>query len=89
MRLLCVNDKPIPGKPFDPRTLSLIKEGQDYDGEVTKGFCKGEEIDCYYLPVFNKKYHIERFTPLSDLDETELVTEEFEEKYCVPVNNPR
>jgi hypothetical protein len=31
-------------------------------------------------------YNKECFAPLSDLDETTLVNEEFEEKYCVPVN---
>jgi hypothetical protein len=31
---------------------------------------------------YSKRY----FAPLSGLDETELVTEEFEEKYCVPAN---
>lgn len=32
-------------------------------------------------------YGVERFIPLSDLDEIELVTEEFKEKYCVPVSS--
>jgi len=32
-------------------------------------------------------FHQRRFAPLSDLDETTLVTEEFEEKYCVLVNS--
>jgi hypothetical protein len=29
-------------------------------------------------------FHQRRFVPLSDLDETTLVNEEWEEKYCVP-----
>jgi hypothetical protein len=32
-------------------------------------------------------FHHSLFAMPSDLDETELVTEEFEEKYCVPVNS--
>lgn len=31
-------------------------------------------------------YDSKKFIPLSDLDETTLVNEEFNEKYCVPVN---
>lgn len=31
-------------------------------------------------------YSCNNFSLLSDLDETTLVTEEFEEKYCVPAN---
>jgi hypothetical protein len=32
-------------------------------------------------------YSAWRFAPLNGADETALVTEEFEEKYCVPVNS--
>lgn len=31
-------------------------------------------------------YHVDNFAKLTDLDETTLVNESFEEKYCVPVN---
>lgn len=37
-----------------------------------------------YTAAYNKKCFA---TIDPDLDETELVTEEFEEKYCVPVNS--
>jgi hypothetical protein len=42
----------------------------------------------YFLERFGDgfSYSAKCFSPLSDLDETTLVTEEFEEKYCVPVN---
>jgi hypothetical protein len=46
-------------------------------------------VDCYVLEEFSDEYVFDKrnFSPLdSDIDETELVTEEFEEKYCVPVN---
>lgn len=36
----------------------------------------------------NIGFRVECFAQISDIDETELVTEEFNEKYCVPVNNP-
>jgi hypothetical protein len=32
-------------------------------------------------------YRSTLFAPLSGIDETELVSEEFEEKYCVPINH--
>jgi hypothetical protein len=35
---------------------------------------------------FLAAYNRDSFAEVSDLDETTLVTEEFEEKYCVPVN---
>lgn len=52
-------------------------------------------IDCYMLQEYKPPlaiiewgYDKRNFAPLdSDLDETKLVTEEFEEKYCVPVNH--
>jgi hypothetical protein len=50
-------------------------------------------VDCYELAEYQSKscivkwfYDKRNFSPLdSDLDETTLVTEEFEEKYCIPV----
>ena len=49
-------------------------------------------VPCYtfveYPPenAAMRLFHQRRFAPLSDLDETTLVNESFEEKYCVPVN---
>lgn len=85
MRLLCINNKPIPELWNNPEALALIKEGKEYEGELTTGFNKGVEMDGYFIPAFNKKYVVSRFIQLSNLDETELVTEDFEEKYCIPV----
>lgn len=34
-------------------------------------------------------YNVNNFALPSDLDETDLVNEEFNEKYCVPVNDAR
>lgn len=47
-------------------------------------------IDYYELQRFmGVAFQASKFIPVNDnLDETELVTEEFNEKYCVPVNNP-
>lgn len=46
----------------------------DYDNET---YYKLEEVD-------GALFHEKLFAPLDDLDETELVTEEFKEKYYVP-----
>jgi len=51
-------------------------------------------VDCYELAeyqapskIYKWFYDKRNISPLgADLDETELVTEEFEEKYCVPAN---
>lgn len=49
-------------------------------------------VDCYELAEYQSPskamkwfYDKRNFAPLDGPDETELVTEEFEEKYCVPV----
>lgn len=86
MRLLCINNKPIPQTKSTPEKLALLKEGECYDGVLMRGLAKGLEVDCYYIPELKWKYHTSRFVKLSDLDETELVAEEFNEKYCEPVN---
>ncbi len=50
-------------------------------------------VDCYELAEYQSPskimkwfYDKRNFSPLTGLDETTLVNEEWEEKYCVPVN---
>jgi hypothetical protein len=46
-------------------------------------------VDCYEFEEFGDEHVFDKrnFAPLTGADETELVTEAFEEKYCVPVNS--
>lgn len=73
-----------------------LKYGQTY--EATGECLNADNQECYVIPElpisetdlgvenYGPVYRKSRFIPLSDLDETELVSEEFNEKYCVPVN---
>jgi lysine/ornithine N-monooxygenase len=90
MRVICVThenfhgierDKNLP-HPEIGETVTVIGEG------VFAGF-----VDCYMFQEYKSPdpniewgFDKRNFSPLTDLDETALVTEEFEEKYFVPVN---
>lgn len=54
-----------------------------FDGDPVYSFVEYPLIKPHMFRCFSQKY----FAPLTGLDETELVTEEFNEKYCVPVNS--
>lgn len=91
MRILCINNKPLPDTWNEPDMLAAINEGKIYEGRpaVTYG---PDDIDSpgWVIPSISvtRGYANERFIPAdNNLDETELVTEEFKEKYCVPVNS--
>lgn len=91
-RILCINDKPIPGTFNIPEALSLIKEGQEYEGIIVDTRTPSGQIKKgWRIPsIYNGRdsYNINRFVPVgSDLDETTLVNEEWEEKVCEPVNS--
>lgn len=82
----CINNKPIEGS-FNT-DLHLLKEGDTYEGyfDETVGV-NGEAKIGFMIPsIDDGGWSTKRFLFLSDLDETTLVTESFEEKYCVPVN---
>jgi hypothetical protein len=84
MKVICVKpiDNPSPSAMNKPRP----KVG-DIDTVVDE--VKYDSIVYYELGRFgyDMLYASNCFSTLStDLDETALVTEEFEEKYCVPVN---
>lgn len=92
MKVICIThenfhgvkrDKDLP-HPEIGEIVTVIGEG------IFAGF-----VDCYILqeykcPSFQMEWGFDKrnFAPLTGIDETELVTEEFNEKYCVPVNNP-
>lgn len=70
MRVLCINDKPAPGKLNAPW---VIKFGETYD--VINEF-KVNDRDYYELSVQPEVgYWINHFAPCSSIDETELVSE--------------
>lgn len=82
MKVICIDASQL-AKP-------VLKEGNTYTvyNENNYLFNKPvyflEEVDADGdLHPFDK----DRFVPTGDLDETKLVTEEFEEKYCVPVKS--
>jgi len=86
MKVICIhvntsNDHDIPNIPHPElgETVTVIDEDAAYDEK----FYQFQEY-----ATFQKKkvwYNQKNFIPVSDIDETERVSEEFEEKYCVPV----
>lgn len=87
MKVVCVNhdcydaDKPYgPGDPQIGDECFVVAECIGVDDE-------GNEAPCYELEGYGPDVYDQRnFAPLTGLDETTLVNEEWEEKYCVPVN---
>jgi hypothetical protein len=75
MRLLCINNKPIPGADNSPEFLNAIKEGRDYDGYKAKGRSKdGEICDVWCIPSISDKegYALQRFIQLPDTTADEM-----------------
>lgn len=80
MKVICIDASEL--------QMDLVKEGEVYT-------VYEEEDVLFNIPVYfleeidtdGKKhpYDKKRFIPISDLDETTLVNEEFEEKYCETV----
>lgn len=90
MKVVCIDNKMRKYSYAD--TSKYLIEGAVYS--VVKedtAICKvtGGIVLGYVLTGFPSDYVFaqDRFAPLSDLDETTLVNEEFEEKYCQPVNH--
>jgi hypothetical protein len=73
MKVMCVDAE---------LTKNTLTEGEIYVVE-REGSLFGEPI--YYLQGLEGPYLRNRFVPISDIDETLLVSEEFNEKYLVPV----
>lgn len=86
MRVVCISHtcydwSDTPFGPDDPQIgdeCEVICECIGYSTNGTEG-------PCYELEGYDEwVYDVRNFSPLSDLDETALVTEEFEEKYYQP-----
>lgn len=82
MKVMCISNEWIPSA-----SAALLPTPMFGDiDEVTDSVCYfgGEYYELQRFP--DSLFHVKMFAPLSDLDETNLVSEDFEEKYCVPVN---
>jgi hypothetical protein len=80
MKVICINDSEwgqAHKSPAVGEELTVSEDYIDFEGDPVYEF-----VEYGDMATFEQKY----FAPLSDLDETELVTEEFEEKYYVPIN---
>ena len=87
MKVICIDDKHWHSDSKCPAfgEISTVEKSfaSPSDGEPVYSFIEYPPENPGKIRCFSQKY----FTHLSGLDETELVTEEFEEKYCVPVNS--
>ena len=87
MQVICVNHQLFdpeerPFGPNDPRIGDTCEVVNSFIAYTYTG-----SVPCYDLAGYDRAvYNQKNFAEVSDLDETDLVTEEFEEKYCVPVN---
>lgn len=85
MKLLCIKQESfniVTGEKLTPElivgkeyTVSDVKDHPEYGRYYNLNECE-----------WSSWFHHTLFAEVTDLDETELVTEEFEEKYCVPAN---
>lgn len=84
MKLLCVRQESKEATTGEILSPELII-GNEYT--VVDVFDR-EEGRFYNLSEcdWSSWFHHSLFAQIADLDETTLVTEEFEEKYCVPAN---
>lgn len=90
MKVICIDNKP---RPYSKNIeiLNRINEGDAYEVylESLGTGTDGTVLPVYYLVGINEKpkgLASDRFVEVSDLDETTLVNDEWEEKYFVPVN---
>lgn len=90
MKVMCIShqnynpglsDPNLP-KPEIGEVCTVIGEHMAYDIVA----CYELEEYQHWCSLIRIGYDKRNFAPLTGVDETELVTEEFEEKYCVPVN---
>lgn len=85
MRVLCIDAKIRPNT-CNPEILALLKEGEEYevyDTRLGKG-TDGSISVVYYLVGINERpkgINSDRFIPLSNIDELELVNNK-EESYA-------
>lgn len=86
MKVICISETNYHG--YDHPEVPNPKVG---DEVTVTGETVFRGVDCYLLaeyvcpiPFADWLYDKRNFAPLDGLDETELVTEEFKEKYLVP-----
>lgn len=91
MKVLCISHENFSPHLPEIKHIPCPEIGETVTVIAERTFSDGR--DCYLLAEYKSPdpskiwgYDKRNFSPLTDLDETELVTEEFEEKYCVPVN---
>ena len=58
-------------------------EGETYTADPED---KCPDKCCFMIKETGRKWNKDRFATCTDLDETAMVNEEWEEKYCVPIN---
>lgn len=87
MKVICIDDKHWHSDTKCPEFGEIVTVEKAFaspdTGNPVYTFFEYPPANTSLFRCFSQKY----FAPLSNLDETELVTEEFEEKYCVPVNS--
>lgn len=86
MKVLCIDDNHWHGDSKCPEFGDIVTVEKSFtspsDGEPVYSFLEYPPVKPGTFRCFSQKY----FAPLTGIDETTLVNEEFEEKYCVPVN---
>lgn len=87
MKVVCIDDKHWHNDTKCPAFGEITTIERSFasplSGDPVYSFTEYPPEHPRKIRCFSQKY----FAPLSDLDETELVNEAFNEKYCVPVNS--
>lgn len=89
MKVLCITLKDFTNGQAIGESADYMRVGDKFTVITTCiGYGKNDiKVACYDLLELTrtgKVFDQRNFAPLSDLDETELVTEEFKEKHYVP-----
>jgi hypothetical protein len=83
---MCINDKHWHNDTRCPAFGEIVTVEKSFkspiSGDPVYSFTEYPPVNPHKIRCFSQKY----FAPLSDLDETTLVNEEWEEKVCEPVN---
>lgn len=89
MRVRCINHIDYEGDahPYGPNDPKIGDECEVKGECIGWGTC-GSECPCFILKGYSPYVYDQRnFAIISDLDETTLVNEEWEQKVCEPVND--
>lgn len=86
MKVICVNHdlydpEERPYGTADPQIGDICEVEKSFDVYTVTGV-----FPCYYLIGYDLSvYNQKNFGEISEIDETQHVSKEFEEKYCVPL----